>query len=160
MSKTKVICEYCKAPFLKENKEINRANKLGGKHICSRTCNGRYAVSCNNGPAVGFGFYITLCRKTARLKNLDCNIDAVYLKELFDSQDGKCAISGIQMTMNRARAKKDKKSPYYASVDRIDNKKGYIRGNVQLVCLGINYMRNTFSIEKTKEFLQAIRIHQ
>ena len=44
------------------------------------------------------------------------------------------------------------------SIDRIDDSKGYVKGNTQLVALGINYMRNTFSIEDTLKVIQEIKV--
>jgi len=38
-----------------------------------------------------------------------------------------------------------KRDKYIASLDRIDNNKGYIEGNVQWVIKKINYMKNTLS---------------
>jgi hypothetical protein len=42
--------------------------------------------------------------------------------------------------------------PFQPSVDRIDHRKGYIVGNVQIVWLIENYARNTFTEEELVEF--------
>jgi hypothetical protein len=44
-----------------------------------------------------------------------------------------------------------------ASLDRIDSTKGYIKGNVEFVCLAINYAKNKFSKEDTLTFLNEIK---
>jgi len=43
-----------------------------------------------------------------------------------------------------------------ASLDRIDNEKGYIKGNVRFVCLGINYMKNRRADSEVFELLDKI----
>jgi hypothetical protein len=44
-----------------------------------------------------------------------------------------------------------------ASLDRIDNKKGYIKGNVRWVLLGINYMKNRHSDEDLNILINKIK---
>ena len=43
------------------------------------------------------------------------------------------------------------------SLDRIDSAKGYVKGNVQFVCLGINYAKNRWSDTEMKLFIERIR---
>jgi len=52
-------------------------------------------------------------------------------------------------------ARKDK-TVYRASVDRIDNSKGYIRGNLRYISIMANYCRNEFSDEEVKMFCEAV----
>ena len=72
---------------------------------------------------------------------------------MMSAQKGLCSLSGTPMSLV---FKHNTKSISQVSIDRIDNSDGYIKGNVQLVALGINYMRNTFSLEDTKEFLDKL----
>jgi len=60
-----------------------------------------------------------------------------YLKGLYDAQNGICALSGIPMHVTT------KQSELSASPDRIDTEKGYVEGNIRLVCARINLMRNS-----------------
>ena len=45
---------------------------------------------------------------------------------------------------------------FYPSIDRIDNDLGYVMGNVQLVCRGVNYLKNRWTDEQAMELLIAI----
>jgi hypothetical protein len=71
---------------------------------------------------------------------VDINIDKEYLWNLFQKQNGKCKLSGLEITLPTYWNDKF----YTASVDRIDSSKGYIDGNVQWVHKHINLMKNTF----------------
>jgi hypothetical protein len=51
------------------------------------------------------------------------------LKAMYKKQDGRCAISGVPM-----KEKRGDHDPYNMSPERLDNKKGYVAGNVVLIC--------------------------
>jgi hypothetical protein len=51
------------------------------------------------------------------------------LKEMYKKQHGRCAISGVSM-----KEKRNDGNPYNMSPERLDNKKGYVAGNVVLIC--------------------------
>jgi hypothetical protein len=51
------------------------------------------------------------------------------LKDMYKKQDGRCAISGAPM-----KEKRGNHDPYNMSPERLDNKKGYVVGNVVLIC--------------------------
>ncbi len=72
---------------------------------------------------------------------LDVQIDYDYLLALYREQGGRCAIMKIPMTheFNNLRS---------ISVDRIDSSRGYIPGNVQLVCQFINTAKKDHSNEE------------
>lgn len=46
--------------------------------------------------------------------------------------------------------------PTNISVDRIDPKQGYIKGNLQLVCMAVNQMKSDLTIEQLKYFCRSI----
>ena len=73
---------------------------------------------------------------------------------IYDAQEGKCALSGIEMTFTYDKnhptfnaSAKGKKWPYNLSPDQIDSGKGYVRGNVQLVCSAVNVMKAELLID-------------
>lgn len=78
---------------------------------------------------------------------------------MFQRQAGKCALTGLPMHLNSATKTLSDKSLRYASLDRLDNAGGYTIDNVQFVCLGINYMRNTASLEEARDFIRDIITH-
>jgi hypothetical protein len=75
--------------------------------------------------------------------NLEVNITKEYVNELYIKQNGKCILSGLEITLPKTW----KDRTYTASLDRIDSEMGYIVGNVQWVHKHINVMKNSFPQE-------------
>jgi hypothetical protein len=93
----------------------------------------------------------------ARIRGLEVSITPEYLDQKWSAQQGRCALSGEQMTMPPSSSKKVSVdvSSRYASVDRIDSSQGYVPGNVQWVCKTLNLMKNSLL---EKEFLKWVAI--
>lgn len=75
-------------------------------------------------------------RGSAKVKGLAYNINVTYVKELYERQDGVCALSGEVLTVAG-----DRYLSNMISLDRVDSSKGYIMGNVQWVCVKYNMMK-------------------
>lgn len=88
----------------------------------------------------------------SRAKKLPLNITLDYLKYLWNKQDGKCALSGIQMTFIFGNGR----IPTNVSIDRIDPKEGYIMGNIQLVCMACNQIKSDLTESEMYEFCKKI----
>ena len=96
----------------------------------------------------GFGelssdLYTTI-KSNAKDRKLDFDLDIEYLWNLFLDQDRKCALSGLDIHLNNKCNEKKFKT---ATLDRIDSKIGYIKGNVQWLHRDINKMKNNFPEE-------------
>ena len=76
------------------------------------------------------------------------SLDALEL--LWQMQKGACALTGWPMTMELANGV----VPTNCSLDRIDSKKGYVVGNVQLVCRAANIAKSDMS---TSDFVTMCR---
>lgn len=78
-------------------------------------------------------------KKRAKNKGLDINITSEDLIELWATQGGLCALSGLPMTHHFDNGgTKD----YNVSIDRIRSTEGYTITNVQLVCSRVNTIKN------------------
>jgi hypothetical protein len=73
-----------------------------------------------------------------RVAKKECTVGQVYLRELYCQQKGLCALTGIEMDMSMNTGSRN---PLCLSVDRIDDSKGYIPGNVRLVIHWVNLSR-------------------
>lgn len=76
--------------------------------------------------------------RRAKNKKLAFNITKKYAWNLFKSQERLCALTKLPLDFSKKGT---------ASLDRIDNSKGYEIGNVQWVHKDINIMRNAWDIE-------------
>lgn len=86
-------------------------------------------------------------------KNIEFTITIEYIWNLFLVQERKCALSGIDISFPKSH---EKRSIGTASLDRIDNKKGYVPGNVQWVHKDVNRMKNVFDEAYFKYMCQKI----
>lgn len=90
------------------------------------------------------GSYLTRIKKGAKSRGLEFQVTKEYLWDLFVKQNKKCALSGISIKLIKNLTHNFDKQT--ASLDRIDNNKGYVVGNVQWIHKDINMMRRKLSI--------------
>ena len=93
-----------------------------------------------------------ISRGKAKYQTLEFNISKEFILELYKRQNGKCAISGLEMTYIEGSGRHLKNM----SIDRIDPTKGYTEDNVQLVCAQVNMMKSDMSLEELYTFCEAI----
>lgn len=92
--------------------------------------------------------------KGAKERNIEFSISMEYAWNLFIKQNQKCALTNDDICMYRLFSSKQT-----ASLDRIDNSKGYIEGNVQWIHKWINFMKSDFSQEEFIEICKKVVAH-
>lgn len=85
-------------------------------------------------------------RSNAEKRNLLFEITKEEVWSLLQKQDNKCALTGLPISFKDGTA----------SVDRIDNQKGYFLDNITIVHKDINVMRNKFTVEYFKEMCKMV----
>lgn len=86
---------------------------------------------------------IDAIKQRAKKKGYKLDFDLEYLVFLYEKQQGKCALTGIEFNLsNQTRSKRFR--PYSVSIDRIDSNKGYSKKNIRLVCVAFNLALNAF----------------
>lgn len=73
------------------------------------------------------------------------DIDFEYLWDLFIKQNKKCNLSGLKLTFHGEKSEWGYERT--ASLDRINSKIGYLKGNVQWVHKHVNHMKNKYDHE-------------
>jgi hypothetical protein len=93
----------------------------------------------------------TFCvaQSNAEKRGIYFNITINELADLFDKQNGKCALTGWDLIL-------EKDSRNTASIDRIDSSKGYTVDNVQWVHKQVNIAKNTLSQERFLEICKSV----
>lgn len=159
----------CHNSFSREIKEHDRSVKLNRLEFCSRGCAARHNIK-NFGDKVnrdvsklnaanrkdqytGFRYYFN----KAKARHPTSNITLLDIKELWETQKGKCAYTYIPLIL-RKNGKQNHKLWQQASLDRIDSALPYNKDNVAFVSLAINYLKNTMTWQDTMEFLTMIKV--
>lgn len=170
MTKKSIVkCFSCGNEFEKENRYIKTAEKKNRNHYCSLACLGKDNLIrgkekidkwnkseenktllksiCSNGKDEYTGFRTLLSSCFKRKK--ECDLDLPYLKEVWTKQNGKCAITGVDLQL-----KSNYNKNYQASIDRIDSAKGYIKGNIRFISVSVNWLKNDLDDNHLREFFQ------
>jgi hypothetical protein len=92
------------------------------------------------------GSFISNVLKKDRKQGLISDIDAKYCWELLNEQEYKCALSGMPIAVY------DKT----ASIDRIDNSYGHVRGNIRWTHVDVNYIKNKMSDDELLQICSLI----
>lgn len=91
-------------------------------------------------------------RDRAIKNNIPFNLELQYIIDLWYIQNGMCALSGLPMTfeLNQGRV------PTNVSIDKIDRTFGYIKGNIQLVCMACNQIKSDLTEIEMYNFCKNI----
>lgn len=126
------------------NKECSRIFKITSKTLtlCPQ-CNSKRVKSISMEKKM-----LSRAKNRAKARNHDfsINIDDIFIPE-------KCPILGIELKCSSGKSGGKINSP---SLDRIDNTKGYIKGNVIVISHLANSMKSYASVEQLKQFARWI----
>lgn len=86
------------------------------------------------------GNYFTRLKKGAIKRNIEFDVTKEQLWELFELQQGRCALSGVEIRLVRDAGGRGGYSQS-ASLDRIESSKGYVMGNIQWVHKFVNIIK-------------------
>ena len=117
---TKRTCTACKTR--KHNKSVSGSHEAYLRDLCAKA---KYAVNSGR-----------------RAEHVEWRLKPQDLIDLWDKQEGRCAVSGVILTHHKdGSGHKD----FNASIDRISNDRSYSPDNIQLVCYRVNIMRHSLS---------------
>ncbi len=126
-----------------KEKNVRCDSLKDGKYIsCGCHSSNRLNVSGNKNHAFSGCGELGSCRYNeikvgAKRRKLEFDVTIEYLWSLFEDQDAKCSVTNMPIKFGRVYVRHETT----ASLDRIDNNKGYIKGNVRWVHKDINMMR-------------------
>ena len=99
------------------------------------------------------GRYFCSLKHSANSRGLEFNLTLDDLWNIFTIQNGKCALSGLDIRFHQPG---EKFTAQTASVDRINNDIGYIKSNIRWVHKDINYMKMDLTDERFFYLCQQI----
>jgi hypothetical protein len=94
----------------------------------------------------------TLYRRGAVSRGLSFNLKVEDFKAKWESQDGLCWYTGIEMTTTV-------RDPNKVSIDRVDNTQGYTRENTVLCTKRVNLMKREMSVEELRDIVRKLHKH-
>ncbi len=92
------------------------------------------------------------CRGSAKARGHECTITAADIEALLAPMA--CSVTGLPLTLEAGG--NSKSNPWAPSVDRIDCSKGYVPGNIRVVCWAYNMMRGDFPDEVVMTLAEAV----
>jgi hypothetical protein len=142
-----VKCE-CGALCEKATDKLRRKEKPN--IYCSKKCplikrDGNHLITHGKTKSQEYRLYY-LAKQRAKQRNVEFNIEVsdIVIPEI-------CPILKIKLEKNNIGW-----MPNMPSLDRIDPKKGYVKGNVKVISGKANVMKNNASIEELKIFTENI----
>lgn len=175
--KNKVIeveCAFCGNKTKKSVSEYNRSNKIGRRHFCNLSCSVKMtnkehpSTSFQGGKFAGnkigldslspFRKFTLNAKARAKLERMSVDITSDYLKEVWNNQNGICSLSGLSMILPVGTSGKWNEGcpSLRASLDRIDNSLGYVKGNVRFICTIGNYGKGISTDEEFISFCHDV----
>ena len=156
MSNLDKICSTCKERLPKEKfRRINRNNWSGFYPKC-KNCESilmRSRYEKNPIPQM-----LSNAKIRAKRKNVDFNLTSSFLKKIFP-KNNKCPVTGFDFQFGYKNFGKRNKD-FAPSLDRIVPEKGYVEGNVIVICDIANRIKSdsTFEIlEKVYKFYKKLK---
>lgn len=95
-------------------------------------------------------------RYRAARRRLPCELTVPAIEELLLNQKMVCAVSGLPFDLTFNLAKAHARNMYAPSLDRLDNRKGYVVGNVRVVLAAINYAINEWGLDEYLKICKAV----
>ena len=134
-----------------------------GKSVCAVCGQVKHRMVTSQGPGPYMRRLFSQLKYThTNRKNLkghqkaEFNITLEDLIELWEKQEGRCAISGVALTYHRDGAGKKE---FNASIDRIVPHDPYIKSNVQLVTHRVNIMKHELTEDLFYWWIKTIHDH-
>lgn len=164
-------CRQCVKAMVKERGDRNEALQVSGNRHNDAYLASRRAQYSND-PSIGqmqkasnvafrqrsidnyLKLIVDLIVGKSPSRNIECDINVPFLVQMFNSQNGRCALTGDLMTRVAGKGK----VATNVSVDRINPKKGYTKDNVQLACLYANILKRDHSVSDLHDICSKILI--
>lgn len=132
-------CATCKL-------ELEKNKFPDARNICTRCKNAQKEASCSK----DYVKYLKVLYSNSKSKATsgqrthirEFTITHADLVNMWESQQGRCAISGVILTHHKDGSGTKE---FNASIDRVSNSQGYTPNNIQLVCYRTNLLKHTLT---------------
>jgi hypothetical protein len=130
-----------------------------GTRTCGCSRRGKKSGHWTGYGDISGGFYHKI-QECAKKRNIVFDVGIEYLWDLFQKQEGRCALSGEKLEIPTDSMAWRSQSRRTASLDRIDSSVGYIEGNLQWVHKDCQMMKWKFSQNNFVSMCEKIANYQ
>jgi len=95
-------------------------------------------------------------RQRATRRKLPCDLTIPAILDLLYEQKMVCAVSGLPFDLAHNLERAHSRNLLAPSIDRIDAKRGYVRGNVRIVLAAVNYGINEWGFDAYVRICRAV----
>lgn len=133
-------CQVCgNEQVYSTEKDLNRGIKSSA--LCRSCSNKSRSCLTKKYKEIPISWFDEKKRKAEKKNSRTFELDIEYIWKIYLKQKKVCALSGLPLDFN-----KDTENGM-VSIDRINNDKGYIKGNIQLLHKDVNFMKWTYTQE-------------
>lgn len=148
----------CGEEIVRETTELLRPSK-NPQHPRSCGCNARSSriyTSKYGGVGDLSGRHFGVLQRQAEHRGHEFSVTIEYLWEMFQRQEGRCALTGVSLSLSR---KNMREGETMASLDRIKSEIGYLPENVQWVHPTVNFMKHAMPLDRFIEWCCLVADH-
>lgn len=147
----KGVCRECKRAYQRQHYEQNKERLLDQNRARYRTTRGRILRRMRE-PDQQVRLLINRARARARSEGVpfDLAADDIFIPT-------HCPVFGIPLRWPCDRGRGGRARPDTASLDRIDPRKGYVRGNVEIISMRANRLKSNATAEEHERIASWMR---
>ena len=146
------VCSDCK-----QEKELDQyetyTNSKTKRNQCYDCLYARRREKYTANPYAFITRMVSQLKSARRKQGHEFDLDDKFFHELYDKQEGKCALTGWEMSWQR---RPDRRNERNISIDRINPSGNYEMKNLRLVCKRANLIKHTMTDAELKEWCEAI----
>ncbi len=151
-------CSKCKQIKPMSESRIRIHSRTKNSYRCS------YCISCRSKQSIErhysnfdsdekyFDFKQKKIKSSSKKRGIKFDLSEGHLLELFKKQNGKCFYSDKPLVVYKGERENEDLGKFI-SVDRLDNNKGYVDGNVCLCLNRVNSIKSNLTEEELKDFI-------
>lgn len=163
-TKVKRECFFCKKPVYYKASHANTISYPSCSDVCKKKIRSIAYSKDKNPRSLGlnnidryFWEKAKDCERRAKIKKWPYDIDHIFLRDLFQKQEGRCHYSGIPMSLFSEKGRTNIAASYnVASVDRIDSNRGYTKDNIVWTINCINMFKGHHDMNDIREVFVGI----
>ena len=133
-------CNWCG-----EKKPLNDFDQSKKSRQCNKCKIARRKATISSSPFNYMHNLHTQLRYARKKQGYKWKIKPEDLYVIYAKQEGKCALTGVELTFNKGVGEE---SDFNISIDRIDSKGDYVVSNIQLLGKIVNFLKHDMPQEK------------